>query len=214
MQVEPLLFWTQTLPTQLNPVTQSELPAQLVLHVVAPQMYGLQDLSIPAAHFPEASQRPATICAPAMHESAPHTVPTAYLRQAPAPSHCPSRPQVAAVPSVHWPPGSIPSGTFLHVPSLPPTAHDLHVPVQVVMQQRPCAQIFELHSSSPPQEAPIGFGPQLPLMQLLGETQSASVLQLVRQVLPSIAHWYGVHGCVIAPEQLPALSHVPVVVRM
>ena len=34
----PLLFCTQMLPTQLKPVTQSELAAQLVLHVVAPQM--------------------------------------------------------------------------------------------------------------------------------------------------------------------------------
>jgi len=48
----------------------------------------------------------------------------------------------------------------------------------------------------------------------LGETQSASVMQLIRQVLPSAAHWYGVHDCVLAPEHPPALSHVPVVVRM
>jgi hypothetical protein len=138
---------------------------------------------------PEASQRPATVCAPAVHESVPQTVPAAYLRQAPAPSQAPSSPQVAAVASLHWPPGSWPSGTFLQVPSLPVIAHDLHVPEQAVMQHLPCAQIFELHSASAPQLAPIGFGPQLPATQLLGATQSASVAQVVRQVLLSVAHW-------------------------
>lgn len=177
-------------------------------------MYGLHDFSIPAAHVPVASQRPATIWAPAVQESMPQTVLTAYLRQAPMPSHCPSRPQVAAVPSLHWPSGSLPSGTFLHVPSLPETAHDLHVPEHMVMQHLPCAQIVELHSLSLPQLAPIGFLPQLPPTQLLGVTQSASVMQLVRQVLPSEAHWKGVHAWVVAPLQPPELSQVPVVVRM
>jgi hypothetical protein len=188
VHVDPFVFCTQTLPTQLKPATQSELPAQLVLHVVAPQTYGLHDFSIPAAHVPVASHRPATVWAPAMHESMPQTVPTAYLRHAPAPSHAPSRPQVEAPASLHCPPGSCPSGTFLQVPSLPLIAHDLQVPVHAVMQQRPCAQIFELHSASAPQIAPIGFGPQLPLWQLLGATQSASVMHVVRQVLPSVAH--------------------------
>jgi len=79
------------------------LLAQLVLQVVVPQTYGLHDLSIPAAQVPEVSQRPATVWAPAVHESMPQTVPEAYLRQAPAPSHCPSRPHVAAPASLHWP---------------------------------------------------------------------------------------------------------------
>src|SRR5262245_50844174 len=39
-------------------------------------------------------------------------------------------------------------------------------------------------------------------------------MHVVRHDLPSIAHWNGVQGCVIAPEQVPALSQVPVVVRM
>ena len=162
--------------------------AQLVLQVVVPQTYGLQDLSIPAAQVPVASQRPATVCAPAMHESVPQTVPAAYLRHAPAPSHCPSRPQVAAVASLHWPSGSMPSGTFLQVPSLPATAHDLHVPAQALMQHFPCAQNVELHSASAPQLAPIGFLPQLPPTQVLGATQSASVEHVVRHDLPSVAH--------------------------
>jgi hypothetical protein len=102
----------------------------------------------------------------------------------------------------------------LQVPSLPTTAHDLQVPEQAVMQHLPCAQIFELHSASAPQLAPIGFGPQLPMTQLLGVTQSASVAHVVRHVLPSVAHWKGAQSCVDAPVQPPALSQVAVVMRM
>jgi len=75
------------------------------------------------------------------------------------------------------------------VPSLPAIAHDLQVPAQAVMQHLPWAQNVELHSSFPPQLAPIGFLPQLPPTQVLGATQSASVVHVVRQVLPSVAHW-------------------------
>jgi hypothetical protein len=102
----------------------------------------------------------------------------------------------------------------LQVPSLPGTAHDLHVPVQSVMQHLPWAQNVELHSSLAPQLAPIGFLPQLPPMQVLGATQSASVVHVVRHVLLSVAHWYGAHDCVVAPVQPPALSQVAVVVRV
>jgi hypothetical protein len=82
------------------------------------------------------------------------------------------------------------------------------------MQQRPWAQIVEKHSSSPPQGAPIGFFPQLPFTQVYGDTQSASTMHVVRHDFPSVAHWNGVQGWVVAPEQVPALSQVPVVVRM
>jgi len=163
---------------------------------------------------PVASQRPARCSAPALHESEPHTVFIAYLRQAPAPLHCPSSPQVATPSSAHWPSGSIPSGTFLQVPSLPATAHDLQVPVQVVEQHLPCAQNVEKHSPSAPQLAPIGFLPQLPFTHVFGATHSVSFMHVVRQVLPSVAHWNGVHGCVVAPLHVPESSQVPVVVRM
>jgi hypothetical protein len=204
----------QTLPTHAKPVTQSALVAQLVLQVVAPHTYGLHERSIPAAQAPVASQRPATCAAPALHESMPQTVLIAYLRQAPLPSQKPSRPQVAAPASLHWPCRSWPSGTFLHVPSLPGTAHDLHVPVQAVEQHLPSAQNVEKHSASAPQLAPIGFLPQLPATHVLGETQSTSVAQVVRHDFPSVAHVKGVHGWVVEPVQAPALSQVPVVVRM
>jgi len=103
VQGVPFSCSTHTLPTQLNPATQSALVVQLVLQFVVPHTYGLHDRSRPGAHVPAASQRPATRSAPMLHESVPHTVATAYLRQAPAPSHWPSSPQVAAPPSAQWP---------------------------------------------------------------------------------------------------------------
>jgi hypothetical protein len=210
----PFSSWVQTLPMQLKPATQSAAVAQLVLQFVVPQTYGLHERSIPGAQAPAASHRPATRSAPAVHISIPHTVLTAYLRHAPMPLHMPSSPQVVTPSSPHSPFGSWPSGTLRQVPSLPPIAHDRQVPVQVVPQHLPCAQIMEKHSSLMPQVAPIGFLPQLPATQLLGATQSASDVHVVRHVFPSGAHWNGVQGCVVAPEHPPALSQVPVVVRM
>jgi hypothetical protein len=39
-------------------------------------------------------------------------------------------------------------------------------------------------------------------------------MHVVRHDLPSVAHWNGVQGAVVVPEQVPELSQVPVVVRM
>jgi hypothetical protein len=97
----PFVSCVQTLPMQLKPATQSALVAQLVLQFVVPHTYGLHERSIPGAQAPEASQRPATRSAPALHESIPHWVLTAYLRHAPMPLHWPSRPHVVAPSSAH-----------------------------------------------------------------------------------------------------------------
>jgi hypothetical protein len=82
--------------------------------------------------------------------------------------------------SEHCPSGSIPAGTLMQLPALPPgSPQDLQLPVQVVAQQAPCAQIPELQSTSIAQLAPIGFLPQLPLLQVVGAMQSASTVQVV-----------------------------------
>jgi hypothetical protein len=58
------------------------------------------------------------------------------------PSQVPSFPQAAMPPSVHCVAGVgvCPAGTFVHVPTLPVTVHDLHVPVQAALQQTPWTQ--------------------------------------------------------------------------
>ena len=90
----------------------------------------------------------------------------------------------------------------MHVPTLLGTLHDRQVPVQAPPQQTPCSQKFELHSAAPPQGAPIGFLPQLPLMQLLGARQSASLAQIVRQRL-SFPQLKGVHDWPAVVSHLP-----------
>jgi hypothetical protein len=104
--------------------------------------------------------------------------------------------------------GSIPAGTLVHVPALPDSAQDLQVPEQVVEQQTPCAQMFELHSPLSPQVAPSGFFPQLPCAQVLGLTQSASVEQVVRH-WPLPPHLKGAQDCPPAPAQVPVPSQRP-----
>jgi hypothetical protein len=83
---------------------------------------------------------------------------------------------------VHWLRGSWPAGTDEQVPSAPARAHDRQVPVHAPVQQIPCSQKAELHSLADPQVAPIGFLPQLPVMQVLGALQSPLTVQVVRQV--------------------------------
>jgi hypothetical protein len=132
-------------------------------------------------------------------------VPEAYLRQPPLPSQVPSVPQPAGPLSAHWASGSLPAGTLVQVPRLPGTAHDRQVPVQVVAQQIPCWQIWELQSSFEPQVAPIGALPQLLLVQTLPALQSASPLQVVRQA-PALPHTYGSHGWPELGTQAPLPS--------
>ena len=111
-----------------------------------------------------------------------HSVPAAYLWQAPLPSQKPSVPQPAEPLSAHWPNGSCIAGTLAHVPADPDSAHDLQVPEQSLEQQTPCAQMFEAQSLLAVQVPPGGSFPQLFIVHLLPDVQSTSIVQLVR-------HW-------------------------
>jgi hypothetical protein len=121
----------------------------------------------------------------------------------------PSVPQVVDPLVVHWLVGlgAVPFATLLHVPTLPATAHDLHVPAQAWLQQNPCAQKPESHSVAARHAAPIGFSVQMPALQMLGETQSPSAVQLVRHAVPAALHVYLPHDAVVAAAQAPAPSH-------
>jgi hypothetical protein len=102
-------------------------------------------------------------------------VPWMYWRQAPPPLQVPSVPQVPAPVSAHWVVGTggCPAGTLLHVPSTPVSAHDLHVAVQAVAQQTPCAQMPLAQSVFAVQVVPLGRLVQTFDEQILGEAQSA-----------------------------------------
>jgi hypothetical protein len=139
-----------------------------------------------------------------VHESFTHTVPDAYLRQAPTPSQKPSVPQLGAPASVHWPSGSCPAGTLVHEPTEPARLQARQVPVQAEAQQTPCAQVPDWQSGSATQAAPRGDLPQLPPVQTFGATQSVLLVQLVRQSPPPQTN--GAQLWVVPATQVPAPS--------
>ena len=228
VQLAPLGRLTQAVPMQTLGVTQSASAVHDIRHAPVPHWYAPHVDVVAAWQVPIPLQVRADVSVDPVHVAAAHCVPAAYRRHAPPPSQVPSSPQVAAPPSVHWPSGSCPLGTLLHEPTVPAIAHERQVPVQVVAQQTPCAQIPMLHSAFPPQAAPIGLRPQLLPLQVLGDAQSALVVQVVRQA--PLPHANGAQpdestvwqvpvplhvraGVNVVPEQVAAMQVVPAAYR-
>ncbi len=187
--------------------------AHFVRQALAPHAYPAQGTSVPAWQEPPVPQRPANVATPPVQLSVPHTVPAGYLRQPPDPSQAPSPAQLVAPSSLHCMSGSWPAGTFVQVPALEGSAHDLQVPVHAVLQQTPCSHSPELHSGSLPHVAPMGFFPQLPWMQLLPAMQSASIVQVVPHC-PLLSHWNGAQEVLVALSQVPLPSQRPAVINI
>jgi hypothetical protein len=84
-------------------------------------------------------------------------VPTTKLRQAPAPSHVPSRPHVDGSEAGQTPAlrGVPPAGTKAQIPGAPAVLQDLHVSVQALLQQTPSTQNPLAQSPSHPQPPPL-----------------------------------------------------------
>jgi hypothetical protein len=145
-----------------------------------------------------------------VHVAAPHCVVAAQKRQAPAPLHIPSVPHVVDTVVAHCVAGvgAVPLATLLHVPTLPVIAHDLHVPVQALLQQKPWAQKPESHSVASVHAVPIGLSVQLPVLQMFGATQSASAVQLALQALAVASQTYFPHGRTVAAAHIPAPSQL------
>lgn len=57
--------------------------------------------------------------------------------------------------AAHVPGSLVPVGTFTHVPSIPPTAHEVQVPAQAALQQTPSTQLPLVHSLAPAQPEPL-----------------------------------------------------------
>lgn len=70
------------------------------------------------------------------------------------------------------------------MPPVPVSEHERQVPVHVVWQQTPWAQIPLAQSPPAAQAAPRGSLPQLPPLQTLPAEQSALVVQDARQLVP------------------------------
>jgi len=201
VQVAPLGRFVHTPVEQMFGDTQSVSAPQVVLQAPVPHVYGSHIEVVAVWQVPVPLQVRADVSVEPVQVAETQVVPAAYSRQAPIPSHVPSRAHVPDPSSGHWASGSWPLGTLVHVPGVPESAHDWQRPVQVVWQQTPCAQWAELHSVSPPQVAPIGLRPQLPPLQVLGDAQSADVEQVVLQAF--VPHANGVQLDEVAVWQMP-----------
>jgi hypothetical protein len=177
----PPLFFMHVPPMQESFIAQSVATAHVVVQAVGPQMNGVHACTAPGTQTPAPSHFAVARSEAAVHVGGEQVVPDRYLRQAPAPSHVPSSPQVSEPLSAHWPSGSCPAGMVEQVPAVPARLHDWQIPLHAVVQHAPSSQKPELHSSAVVHAPPSGFLPQLELMQVFGAAQSASFAQTVWQ---------------------------------
>jgi hypothetical protein len=138
--------------------THSLFPEQVVRQSLpVPQTNGAQGSEDPAMHVPTPSHFDASRRVEPVQLPVAQTVPCAYLRQAPAPSHRPSLPQLVALSSAHSLPGSVPAGTGEHMPNLPAMLQAWQGPAQAPSQQTPSTQRPFAHSPPAVQSAPMDF---------------------------------------------------------
>jgi hypothetical protein len=186
----PLGNLPQLMLTQLFGDTQSVLAPQVVLQVgvAVSQTYGSQAELVTDRQTPVPSQVRCGVSVEPMQVAAAHWVPAAQKRHAPVPLHIPSVPQPVEAVVMHCVAGvgAVPLGTLLQVPTLPVSAHDLHVPVQAALQQTPWAQNPESHSFAVPHAVPIGLSVHLPALQTFGATQSVAAVAVVQLVLHAL----------------------------
>ena len=162
-------------PLQMAGDAQSALVVHVARQAPGPQRNGKHDCACGVTHAPAPShvEPDVNTVVVAGHVESLHAVPGLYVWQAP-PWHRPFVPQAGAPRSMHLSAGSGASlGTFVQVPSVPPSAHDVHAPAQAVSQQTPCAQKPVAHSVPAEHELPRALGPhELPLQTFFGVTQS------------------------------------------
>ena len=81
-------------------------------------------------------------------------------------------------------PHTVPSGMGEHVPCVPATAHERQAPHDAAPQQTPSTQLPLSHSAPAAQICPSRFLPHEPLLHTVPGTQSLSMAQAERQVVP------------------------------
>jgi hypothetical protein len=153
------------------------------------------------AHPPLPLQKDAGVKAAPAHEAFAHLTSALALSHRPLLPQNPVFPQTLIVSLAHRPPGAIcPSGTAAQTPSWPATAQDRHpcaASLQVAAAQHTPSMQFvpAMHLSVPPQASPWRLSvPHLPLMHLVGLTQSASMAQPPGHVVEPTVHLYGLQG--------------------
>ena len=149
------------------------------------QVYLPHAVMVAALQTPAPSQtRAETAVVVLEHIAAAHCVPLTCFRHAPPPLHVPSLPHVAAAAAGHCDAtsGGLPGAIGEHVPTLPASEHDMHVPVHALLQQTLLTQKPEAQSEFRPDEhvPPIGIFPQLMLVQVLPVVHWVVAVQVVR----------------------------------
>jgi hypothetical protein len=121
-------------------VTQAARQAAAPSHLYAPHDW------LPAPHVPAPLHVPASVSVDidvvvVGHDAAEHVVPFGHFSQPAAPSHFPSRPQVAASDGAQNVAGAgVPAATAAHVP-VPVTLQALHAAQAPTSQQTPSVQL-------------------------------------------------------------------------
>jgi hypothetical protein len=162
--------------------------------------------------------------------ASPHGVPGGYMRQAPAPLHLPSVPQVCGSVTMQTPCGSeTPAGTDLHMPCVPGPLQATQAPLHCPSQQTPSAHQPLKHCAGSVHGAPSGrrhFPPRQvsallhiwPHWPQLALSPEVSVQPSEQQVcgaehapLPSQRHCVPTHWlfCVQAGTQV-VCTHLPI----
>jgi hypothetical protein len=186
-QARPLALSPHDPLVQTAGDAQSASAVQVPLHTAAPHWNGKQELVAGVTHRPAPSQVEVGVnwVVAVGQVDALQAVPLTYFWQAPAPSHLLLVPQVAAPWSRQVPSGSAPPvATLVHVPSVLPSAHDRHAPVQALLQQMPWAQNVLTHSAPEPQEAPLAFFPHERLLHEFGVRHCALVVHVLKHAAP------------------------------
>jgi len=126
---------------------------------VESQEKGAQISVGPGRHWPSEVQTFSPTTASFSQLPARHTVPGTCRRQAPAPSHFPSRPQVdaASARQVDAVRGSEPAGKFTQLPAMPSAAQVLHPSVHALVQQTPSTQKPLAHSPEQVHASPVSL---------------------------------------------------------
>jgi hypothetical protein len=201
--LRPQLDAVQTLP-----LVQSVLAVQVAAQLPELHTYGAHGCDAPGMQVPLPSQRPASVSVDPVHDCMPQARPGGYRRQAPAPLHDPSVPQLDAPESAHWFSGSVLAAIAVQTPRLAVSAHDMQIPVHAPAQHTPCWHDPDAHSAPAAQSAPLTFLPQIVPLQTLPFEQSAFVAHAVLQV-PVVPQVYGSQDCCVPRTHTPAPSHFP-----
>jgi hypothetical protein len=169
-------FGWHTVFAQYAVATQPASSAHEIAQLDPTQMNGSQLVVWPLTHPPRPSH-----CFPVNvepeHWLSPHTVPEAYFRHAPAPSHMPSFAHVDGESIEQSLSASVPAFTLSHTPSLPPpffaALHASQAPPQVWSQHTPSTQLPLMHCEPDAHGFPFAWSGT----QWLLESQNAAATQ-------------------------------------